>query len=72
MDIGIDLRIINIEVLVDVNMIEFIPQRMWVRREIGLRLNLWNIRFMVKSVCKGLYRGRKLESWRINKRPQQS
>ena len=34
-------------------MIEFIPQRKWVRGEIGQRLNLWNTRFMVKSICKG-------------------
>ena len=27
MDIGIDLRIINIEVIEDVNMIEFIPEK---------------------------------------------
>ena len=56
------MRIINIEVIEDVNMIEFIPQRKWVRREIGQRLNLWNIRFMVKSVCKGLTEA---GSWRV-------
>ena len=47
------MRIINIEVIEGVNMLEFIPQRKWMRGEIGQRLNLWNTRFMVKSIYTG-------------------